>query len=116
MASWTTEGFALDQIASRNRRWLRLVEYGFRAEQGSNRRTRAEGGFAYRSRIRRRNRKISGRVSDACAYASIAPPATGVYGSTSPYARRSRGRTTAAFHGECAGRRSTCSPTLPCPK
>src|SRR2546428_8520821 len=95
MTSWTTEGLALDQIASRNRRWLRLVEYGFRAEQGSNRRTRAEGGFAYRSRIRRRNRKISGRVSDACAYASIAPPATGVYGSTRSEVRTSRGRTNA---------------------
>src|SRR2546422_4615656 len=91
MASWTTEGFALDQIASRNRRWLRLVEYGFRAEHGSNRRTRAEGGFAYRSRIRRRNRRISGRISDARAYASIAPPATRVYGSQGPDARRCRG-------------------------
>src|SRR2546427_7464958 len=92
MTSWTTEGFALDQMASRNRRWLRLAEYGFRAEQGSNRRTRAEGGFAYRSRVRRRNRRISGRVSDACAYASIAPPATGVYGSTGPVSTQARGR------------------------
>src|SRR5256712_2611133 len=90
MTSWTTEGFALDQMASRNRRWLRLAEYGFRAEQGSNRRTRAEGGFAYRSRIRRRNRTISGRVSDAWAYASIAPPATGVYRSTSACATRAK--------------------------
>src|SRR5438445_10891445 len=92
MTSWTTEGFALARMASRNRRWLRLVEYGFRAEQGSNRRTRAEGGFAYRPRIRRRNRKISGRVSDARAYASMPPPVTGVYASTSAHACRLRGR------------------------
>src|SRR2546427_1476822 len=116
MTSWTTEGLTLDQIASRNRRWLRLVEYGFRAEQGSNRRTRAEGGFAYRSRIRRRDRKTAARVSDGCAYASSAPPATGVYGSTSSYARRSMWRTTAVFHGAFASRRSTCSRSLPCTK
>src|SRR3989475_10055105 len=98
MTSWTTEGLALDQIASRNRRWLRLVEYGLRAEQGSNRRTRAEGGFAYRSRIRRRNSKISGRVSDACAYASIVTPATGEKVSMSSNESLNRCRKTAVSH------------------
>src|SRR5437879_691737 len=90
MTSWTIEGFFEARIASRNRRWLRLAEYGFRAEHGSRWSTRADGGLAYRTRTRRRNRTTSGRVSDSRKYASISPPEMGAYDSTRSYSRRSR--------------------------
>src|SRR6266581_148559 len=113
MTSWTIEGFFEARIASRNRRWLRLAEYGFRAEHGSRRSTRADGGLAYRSRTRRRNRTTSGRVSDSREYARSSPPTTGVYGSRRSYPRRSRCRTMAVFHGAFARRRSTSSRNRP---
>src|SRR3990170_5182903 len=113
MTSWTTEGRTEARIASRNFRWLRLAEYGLRAEHGRSRRTLADGGFAYRSRTRLRNRTTSGRVRDDAEYARISPPVTGVYVSTRSWWRRSKCRRTAVFHGSFASRFSASSRNRP---